>query len=55
MITGFPNEWIRKDIYSYAVRGCSSVGRAPALQAGGRWFDSSQLHQVMTMFALKIL
>ena len=26
-------------------RGCSSVGRAPALQAGGRGFDSLQLHQ----------
>ena len=27
--------------------GCSSVGRAPALQAGCRRFDSDQLHQVM--------
>ena len=26
-------------------RGCSSVGRAPALQAGGRRFEPSQLHQ----------
>jgi hypothetical protein len=25
-------------------RGCSSVGRAPALQAGGRRFDSDHLH-----------
>ena len=25
--------------------GCSSAGRAPALQAGGRRFDSGQLHQ----------
>ena len=25
--------------------GCSSVGRAPALQAGGRQFESDQLHQ----------
>ena len=25
--------------------GCSSVGRAPALQAGGRRFDSDHLHQ----------
>ncbi len=24
--------------------GCSSVGRAPALQAGGRQFESDQLH-----------
>jgi hypothetical protein len=27
-------------------RGCSSIGRAPALQAGGRRFDPVQLHQV---------
>ena len=26
------------------TRGCSSVGRAPALQAGGRRFDSDHLH-----------
>jgi hypothetical protein len=25
-------------------RGCSSIGRAPVLQAGGRRFDSGQLH-----------
>ena len=25
-------------------RGCSSVGRAPALQAGGRRFDPVRLH-----------
>ena len=28
-----------------AKRGCSSVGRAPALQAGGHRFDPVQLHQ----------
>ena len=27
------------------IRGCSSAGRAPALQAGGRQFDSVRLHQ----------
>ena len=27
------------------VRGCSSVGRAPALQAGGQEFESLHLHQ----------
>ncbi len=27
-----------------AVRGLSSIGRAPALQAGGRGFDSPRLH-----------
>ena len=26
-------------------RGCSSVGRAPALQAGGHRFDPVHLHQ----------
>ena len=25
--------------------GCSSAGRAPALQAGGQRFDSAHLHQ----------
>lgn len=29
----------------WASRGCSSVGRAIALQAKGREFDSPQLHQ----------
>ncbi len=28
------------------VRGCSLVGRAPALQAGGRRFESVQLHHL---------
>ena len=27
------------------IRGCSSVGRAPALQAGGRQFEPVHLHQ----------
>ena len=27
--------------------GCSSAGRAPALQAGGQGFDSPHLHQEM--------
>ena len=30
---------------SVCRRGCSSAGRAPALQAGGRRFDPGQLHQ----------
>ena len=30
---------------STKVRGCSSVGRAPALQAGGHGFESHHLHQ----------
>ena len=28
------------------LRGCSSAGRAPALQAGGHRFDPGQLHHV---------
>ena len=27
--------------------GCSSVGRAPALQAGGQEFESLHLHSVL--------
>ena len=30
---------------SFSKRGCSSVGRAPALQAGGQEFESLHLHQ----------
>ena len=29
------------------IRGCSSVGRAPALQAGGREFESLILHSTL--------
>ena len=28
------------------IGGCSSAGRAPALQAGGQEFDPPQLHQM---------
>ena len=37
-----------KIFYSDAlfIRGCSSAGRAPALQAGGQEFDSPHLHQI---------
>ena len=34
--------------------GCSSVGRAPALQAGGHGFESHHLHQV-TIWRLSIV
>ena len=36
-------------------RGCSSVGRAPALQAGGRRFEPSQLHQQTREDRIKLL
>ena len=32
---------------SYFIRGYSSDGRAPALQAGGHRFDPDTLHQVL--------
>ena len=31
--------------------GCSSVGRAPALQAGGQEFESLHLHLIMSRAA----
>ncbi len=34
-------------------RGCSSIGRAPALQAGGRRFDPVQLHQSSSIESLR--
>ncbi len=34
-----------------ARRGCSSVGRAPALQAGGHRFDSVHLHQLQAPYS----
>ena len=37
-----------RSIEIYCVRwGCSSVGRAPALQAGGQEFESLHLHEAM--------
>ena len=36
-------EW--KYFRSPVIWGCSSAGRAPALQAGGQEFDSPHLHQ----------
>ena len=38
--------------YEYLSRwGCSSVGRAPALQAGGQEFESLHLHLIMSRAA----
>ena len=36
-------------------RGCSSIGRAPALQAGGRRFDSVQLHHFLLKCSCEFL
>ena len=39
--------WRRKLTFGRTfIWGCSSAGRAPALQAGGRQFDSVHLHQI---------
>lgn len=35
------------------LRGLSSAGRAPALQAGGRRFDPDSLHSLGRWFDLK--
>ena len=35
------------------ARGCSSAGRAPALQAGGRRFEPDQLHQQRALGRLR--
>ena len=35
-----------KEIPDLKIRGLSSVGRAPALQAGGQGFDPPSLHEV---------
>ena len=37
------------------IWGCSSVGRAPALQAGGHGFESHHLHQAILWIAMKFL
>ena len=37
--------YLRKKVILYFQWGCSSVGRAPALQAGGHGFESHHLHQ----------
>ena len=42
---GFTKEGKRKLLdKGESQRGCSSVGRAPALQAGGHEFESHHLH-----------
>src|SRR5437868_15514544 len=41
----FPN-CVPVERFGRELRGCSSVGRAPALQAGGHRFDPVQLHQI---------
>src|SRR5262249_38057435 len=40
------NQFPETKVSSLRDRGCSSVGRALALQAGGRRFDPDQLHRL---------
>ena len=40
------NLQIIETVEAIPTRGCSSAGRAPALQAGGQGFDSLHLHQM---------
>ena len=40
--------------FSFQLRGCSSAGRAPALQAGGHGFESHHLHQAKQKFRSEI-
>ena len=49
---GLPNK--RVDPHPKKIWGCSSVGRAPALQAGGQEFESLRLHcENYKIFTLK--
>ena len=42
---GYPCTVVIYNIELWPTWGCSSVGRAPALQAGGQGFESPHLHQ----------
>ena len=44
MFFGFTDFNIELVIFSAILRGRSLVGRAPALHAGGRRFESDRLH-----------
>ena len=44
-LPGFEISNLRSEIHAKRGGGCSSVGRAVALQAIGQEFDSPQLHQ----------
>ncbi len=51
--TVWESRWLPEYITIYKINtiitqwGCSSVGRAPALQAGGQEFESLHLHLIM--------
>ena len=37
-------------LFHAQIRGLNSVGRVPALHAGGRWFDSDGLHSFLGFY-----
>ena len=41
--------------YKQKRRACSSAGRAPALQAGGRRFDPGHVHQIFQQLRISVL
>ena len=43
--TALATVWESRWLPAFLIWGCSSVGRAPALQAGGHGFESHHLHQ----------
>ena len=42
---GFKSLFNFEGVKTFNARGCSSAGRAPALQAGGHRFEPVHLHQ----------
>ena len=46
--TAWKSRWLPESLW-----GCSSVGRAPALQAGGQGFESPHLHSIERSIARK--
>jgi hypothetical protein len=43
--------WVRNSLSWKGLRGGSSAGRAPALQAGGHRFDPGPLHLIKSVIA----
>ena len=45
---------LKQNIGKTTKWGCSSVGRAPALQAGGQEFESLHLHSSQSIIQCKV-
>lgn len=41
---------INKNTLFILLRSCSSVGRAPPRQGGGRWFETSRDHHAENLY-----